>query len=300
VAGWVGVASNSLVRDGLYNAVVPNRVLDTRDGTGGVARAPLGPGQTIGVRVTGTQNIPVSGVEAVILNVTIADPTAPSYLTVFPSGTQPPLASNLNFVPGQTVPNRVIVKLGTDPTTTTSGWVSFYNAAGAVNVIADVGGWFTDAASTAGGTRFTGFSPVRIFDSRQPGIGPLGPGQTAPLTLYDQNGYPVKGISAVVINVTVTNATAAGYLTLWPYATARPLASDLNFVAGQTVPNLVVVKLSAPTQLDGPATFNIYNAAGSTDVIIDLVGFYGAPQAAPNGQPAAMVMRLSRTRLTIP
>ncbi len=290
VAGWVGVASNSLTKDGLYNSVVPVRVLDTRDGTGGVPHAPVGPGQTVSIRVAGTLNIPATGVAAVILNVTVTNPTAASYLTVFPSGTPPPLASNLNFVAGQTVPNRVIVKLGSNGT---PGWVSFYNAAGTVDVIADVGGWFTDSSSTAGGTRFTGFLPFRLFDSRQPGIGPIGPGQTAPLTLYDQNGQPVNGVSAIVINVTVTNPTAPSYLTLWPGGSPQPLASDLNFVAGQTVPNLVVVKLSAPTQLGAPATFNIYNAAGSTDVIIDLVGFYGTPQAAPTGQPAAIVMRLA-------
>jgi hypothetical protein len=98
----------------------------------------------------------------------------------------------------------------------------------------------------------------------------------------------VSGESALVLNVTVTNPTAASYLTLWPDGTPRPLASDLNFVAGQTVPNLVVVKLGASSP-----TFDVYNAAGSTDVVIDLVGFYGTPQPAPAAQPAAMVMRLS-------
>ena len=92
----------------------------------------------------------------------------------------------------------------------------------------------------------------------------------------------------VVVNVTVTNPTAPSYLTLWPDGTQQPLASDLNFMPGQTVPNLVVLKL-------GPSSpsFDIYNAAGSTDVVIDLVGFYGTPQAAPNGAPRALVMHLS-------
>jgi hypothetical protein len=131
--------------------------------------------------------------------------------------------------------------------------------------------------------------PSRIFDSRAPGIGPIGPNQSAPLTLYDQNNNPVSGVSAIVINVTVTNPTAPSYLTLWPDGTTRPLASDLNFVAGQTVPNLVVVKLGAP------ATFDVYNAAGSTDVVIDLVGYYGTPQPAPSAA-AARVFHLAPYR----
>jgi len=281
------VASNSLVKDGLYNPMAPSRLLDTRAGIG-APKAPVGPGQTINLRVSGTGYIPATGVAAVVLNVTVTNPTSASYLTVFPAGASRPVVSNLNFVAGQTVPNRVIVKLGTDPATGTTGWVSFFNAAGTVNVIADVGGWFTDSTSTAGGTRFTAFLPSRIFDSRAPGIGPIGPAQTQSLILTDQNGAPVVGVSAVVVNVTVTNPTAPSYLTLWPDGTQRPLASDLNFMPGQTVPNLVVLKL-------GPSSpsFDIYNAAGSTDVVIDLVGFYGTPQAAPNGAPRALVMHLS-------
>jgi hypothetical protein len=101
----------------------------------------------------------------------------------------------------------------------------------------------------------------------------------------DQNGNPVTGVSAVVINVTVTDTTAPSFLTLWPDGSAQPGSSDLNWVAGQTVPNLVVVKL-------GPdSAFDVYNSSGSTDVIIDLVGIYGGPQPAPSGT-AAVAFRL--------
>jgi hypothetical protein len=72
----------------------------------------------------------------------------------------------------------------------------------------------------------------------------------------------------VVANVTVTTTTAASYLTAWPDLQSRPTASDLNWVAGQTIPNLVVVTLGA----DGKADF--YNAVGATDLIIDVVGWY--------------------------
>ena len=72
------------------------------------------------------------------------------------------------------------------------------------------------------------------------------------------------------MNVTVTNTTAGSYLTVYPSdATSRPTASDLNWVSGLTVPNLVVVKLSA---VDGSVT--IYNAQGCVDVLADVVGWY--------------------------
>jgi hypothetical protein len=72
-----------------------------------------------------------------------------------------------------------------------------------------------------------------------------------------------------VLNVTVTNPTAGSYLTLFPDGAPLATTSDLNFLSGQTIPNLVVVRLGANGKLD------IFNAAGSTDVIADVVGWYG-------------------------
>jgi hypothetical protein len=66
----------------------------------------------------------------------------------------------------------------------------------------------------------------------------------------------------------VTNPTGAGFLTAWPSDAPRPTASDLNFVPGQTVPNLVVVKIGA----DGRV--NLYNLTGTTDAVLDVVGYY--------------------------
>ncbi|MEZ5142561.1 MAG: hypothetical protein R2726_08615 [Acidimicrobiales bacterium] len=88
--------------------------------------------------VVGRGGVPASGVAAVVLNVTVTGPTAPSHLTVFPAGESPPSASNLNFSAGQTVPNLVIAKVGA------GGQVSLRNNSGSVQVIADVAGWSPD------------------------------------------------------------------------------------------------------------------------------------------------------------
>jgi len=271
VAGWVGVATNSMTKDGMYQPLTPARIMDTRSGLA-VRPAPLGWGQTVNLNVSGTGGILAGqGVSAVVLNVTVTNPTAASYLTVFPAGEPQPTASNLNFVSGQTVPNRVIVKVGAD------GKVSFYNAAGKVEVIVDIGGWFTDATSTAGGARFSGVVPTRLLDTRDPTVGPLIGGETYTYQFLDQSGNLIQDISAVVLNVAVTNPTSASYLTLWPDGPALPPVSDLNFSAGQTVPNLVVVKLGTNQTID------LYNALGRTDVVIDIVGFYGTAVPAPRG-----------------
>ena len=116
---------------GAYHPLPPARILDTRSG------APLGNAGTVVQAVTGVGGVPASGVSAVVLNVTVTGPTAPSFLTVYPNGAPRPIASNLNYVAGQTVPNLVIAKVGAD------GKVAIYNHAGSAHVIFDVVGWYS-------------------------------------------------------------------------------------------------------------------------------------------------------------
>jgi hypothetical protein len=119
---------NTYVADG------PTRIMDTRSGTG-VARGPVGAGASVSLQVTGTNGVPASGVTAVVMNVTVTGPTANSYLTVYPDGRPRPGTSSLNFTSGETIPNLVIVPV-------VNGKVDFYNAAGTVNVIADMTGYY--------------------------------------------------------------------------------------------------------------------------------------------------------------
>jgi hypothetical protein len=146
--------------------------------------------------------------------------------------------------------------------------VSIYNGAGSVNVVADVGGWFTDGSDPAAtGALFTGMTPTRLMDTRN-GHGPIGAGGTMELAIAGQNGVPANA-TAVVLNVTVTGPTAASFMTVWPAGTTQPLASDLDYLAGQTVPNLVVVMVGTGGAVD------FYNGMGSTQVVVDIVGWYG-------------------------
>jgi hypothetical protein len=73
---------------------------------------------------------------------------------------------------------------------------------------------------------------------------------------------------AVVLNVTAVNATTTTYLTVFPDGASQPVASDLNVISGPAVPNLVVVRLGSNGVVD------FFNAAGTTDVIADVVGYY--------------------------
>jgi hypothetical protein len=95
----------------MFTATTPVRVFDTRPGEGGlrvVSKAKVGGGYVLVVKVTDLPGVvPATGVGAVSMNVTVAQPDGGGYVTVFPCGVQP-LASSLNYVPGQTVANAVI------------------------------------------------------------------------------------------------------------------------------------------------------------------------------------------------
>ena len=203
----------------------------------------------------------MSGVSAVVLNLTVTEPTAGSFLTAWPAGQLRPLASNLNFSAGQTVPNLVMVKLGVE------GRVSLFNNLGSTHVVVDVAGWY--GVDPSPGSGFVALPPSRVLDTRAGARTPLAAGGTRGLQVTGRGGVPAAGVSAVVLNVTVTEPSAGGFLTAWPGGEARPLASNLNFVAGQTVPNLVVVKVGATGQVD------LFNNTGTAHVVADVAGWFG-------------------------
>lgn len=124
-----------------FSPVVPARLMDTRAGqatvdgqaSGGGA---FGGGQTRTLTVVGRGGVPLTGVGAVALNVTVTGPVGNGFLTVYPSSVALPTASNVNFTTGQTIPNMVIVQVGTD------GKISLTDQFGAANVVVDVVGWF--------------------------------------------------------------------------------------------------------------------------------------------------------------
>lgn len=251
---------------GEFTPVTPQRILDTRTGTGtgGVSR-PIPSDSSIRVAATGVGGVPTSGVSAVVLNATVTEPTDAGYLTVWPAGGTRPVVSNLNFVPGQTVPNLVTVAVGA------GGALDVYNPVGTTHVVFDVVGFYASGSGPVG-ARFEAVAPSRLFDTRT-GTGgvpavPLGPAGTVRVQVPGRAGVPATGVSAVVMNVTVTQPTGAGYVTVYPGDVARPLASSLNFVPGQTVANLVTVRLPAN------GTVELFNAVGSTHLLADVVGYY--------------------------
>ena len=246
---------------GSYVPVVPVRLLDTRSGVG-VSAGAVGAGGSVALPVTGRGGVPGSGVSAVVLNVTATAPSAGTYVTVWPSGVARPVASSLNVGAGQTRANLVTVPVGSD------GRVRLFNNSGRVHLIADVQGYYRDGG---GGSLFHPDSPWRLYDSRKSSAGALGAGAQRCVAV-SRSGYGQA--SAVALNVTVTSPSAGTYLTVWPQGKPRPVASNVNVVAGQTAPNAVI------TGLSGSRQFCVYNNSGRAHVVVDVHGFYAGASVA--------------------
>jgi len=251
---------------GGFVSEAPNRVLDTRNSTGG-ATGPVGAGQTITLDLS--QAVP-SGATAVALNVTAVNASTSTFVTVWPDGQSRPTASNLNVGAGQTIANLVIVQLGQGQK------VDLFNQRGSLDLVADLGGYFDPSNTTGYGPQ----NPVRVLDTRNStggATGPVGPGQTVRLNL---SNFVSPSATAVVLNVTAVTPTAPTFVTVWPDGTSRPTASSLNVTAGQTLPNLVIVKLGAGDFVD------LYNHSGNTQLVADLEGVFD-PSHSPRLLPRA-------------
>jgi N-acetylmuramoyl-L-alanine amidase len=262
---------------GTYQPVTPARILDTRYGTG-AARGAVGAHRSVSLQVAGLQlpgqtGVPVGGVTAVVLNVTATDATAATSVSAYPDGqTGAPTESNLDVAKGGTTARLVVVPVGAD------GRIDLYNATGSVQLLADLSGYYTSGGS---GSKLVAVGPSRILDTRYgtgAAKGAVGPGHSvrlriAGLQLPGQPAIPSSGVTAVVLNVTATDATADTFVSAYPdgrtgVPTGAPTESNLDVAKGGTTPNLVITEVGADGWID------LYNATGSVQLLADLSGYY--------------------------
>jgi hypothetical protein len=271
-AGLASTASGAVTPVASLVALTPSRLLETRSGLNdltvdgffqGIGRR--GAGTTLQLTVTGRGGVP-NNAGAVMLNVTAVSPSAPGFLTVFPCGTEMPLASSVNYGPGDVVANAVLAKIGT------GGKVCIYSPA-ATDIVVDVTGYI------AAGSLFGTVVPGRLLDTRSglndltvdgffQGIGRRGAGTTLELTVTGRGGVP-NNAGAVMLNVTAVSPSAAGFLTVFPCGTEMPLASSVNYGPGDVVANAVLAKIGTGGKVC------IYSPA-ATDIVVDVTGYIAA------------------------
>ncbi len=254
-----------------FHAIAPARVVDTRIGQG-TSLAPIVGGCVLPVRVASLVDLPAAA-EAVSLSVTVVNPVAAGFVTVYPCQTGRPLASSLNYRAGQTVANQSIVPLDT------ADEVCLF-ASQQADVVVDVLGWFGGAT----GSQLAPLPPARLLDTR----GPVGghPGvvpstATVAVDVFGAGGVPAGSTpTAVVVNLTSTGAAGEGFLVAYACDAPRPSTSNLNTGAGRDVAAHAVVAVSA----DGHVC--IYSNV-NTHVIVDITGWYRAVLPPAPVPPAA-------------
>ena len=286
-----------------YNPLSPFRILDTR----GPPANPIGPKATRVLQVTGAGITPVpTGSVAVVINVTEVNGTANSLLTVYPTGTPQPTASNLNFNANTVTPNLVTVALGG------GGQISIYNSVGSVNVLVDVEGYFAQPSGATSLGEFHPILPARVCDTRSTSSTPAckahgalvsGAPILVTVTGSGAGAIPSDGTAeAAVLNLTAVSGTAGTFLTVYPTSTSgtctqAPSASTLNVVAGAVEANRVFVKLGPGPS--GPNTaVCVLLSNGKINVLLDANGWFGTSLAVAGFQYQAVVpSRICDTRI---
>ncbi|MPY92869.1 MAG: hypothetical protein GEV08_07300 [Acidimicrobiia bacterium] len=233
--------------------MAPTRVSDTRAGPG-----PLVAGAPGTVDFTDVVGIDSAHLTAVVLNVTVTGASTGGYLTVHPGGAPSPRRLEPNFTAGQTVPNAVVT--GVDA----AGRAALFNLLGSVHVIVDIVGWYDDGQPTDG-LRFHELAPSRIVDTRSAGKGPLG---AAGRHQWSRAAPVPAEAEAVALNVTVTEATGLGFLTVYP-AGPLPGCRRGTPARGLTRANHALVPLGASDEVEAS------NSTGSAHLVYDVVGWFG-------------------------
>ncbi|MGH2512042.1 MAG: hypothetical protein ACRDGQ_05095 [Candidatus Limnocylindrales bacterium] len=237
-------------------ALNPVRVVDSR--------LRIGLSGPLAALVPQVLHLPTSGTPSLVAltgNLTVTGATAAGFVTLSPDPGS--TSSTINFAAGQTVANNVTVPIGPGGALT----ATLHAPAGSsVQVIFDVTGLY-DESSTTG---FWSISPVRVLDSRT-GLG------TGTFQANSARSFTVAGVqtiaadaSAISANLTVTNATQAGYVAVTTEPTNSPTTSTLNVAAGDTRANGLTIPVGA-----GGSIAAVYKASGGTaDLILDVTGYY--------------------------
>ncbi|MBI2706145.1 MAG: PQQ-dependent sugar dehydrogenase [Actinobacteria bacterium] len=132
-------------------------------------------------------------------------------------------------------------------------------------------------APAVGFNSFHALDPARLLDTR-PGFTtvdddfapqrPIGAGETLVLDSLGRGGIPQSGVSAIAINVTAVSPTEATHLTVYPTGAAAPNTSNVNAPPGRVTPNFAITKLGTGGRI------SIFNKSGTTDVLVDVTGWF--------------------------
>jgi hypothetical protein len=251
---------------GGFEPVTMTRLVDTRAGTGGVAKAKIPANGSITATIATGSPIPSTAGSA-MLDVTVIG-TSTGYVGVYPGGTT---AGNsaVDYTNGVTS-STAVTQLGS------GGKVTIANhGATAVDVILDAEGYFTTQPTTGAGLRLV--PAVRLLDTT---TATVAAGATVDVQVGGVHGLPTRDIAGALLNVTVASAAVGGYLTAWPVGENEPASSLTAFPAKESRSDLAAVKAGTEGKV------HIRNrSAGTIRLIVDLQGWFEDP--LPSVAPAS-------------
>ena len=267
--GWYAKDNSVLAAHGsglTYHLALPERLLDTR--TWGYGKLPSHYRIDLPTSYGSAFN---DRMVAVAVNVTALGATGSGYVTAFQYGHNPTRNSTLNVRPGVVTSNLAIVHtvlFGSAPGVTPK--ISIYNGTSRpLHILVDAVGFYTVDYAVPDGLRYHPVSPTRIVDTRKAlGTTTFGPASTHSVTV--PGSLAGADTQAVVGNLTVVKPTTHTFMTLWADypGFGRPPVSTLNPSPGSTV------AVATMTELGTTKAFNLYNAAGRTDVAYDVAGTF--------------------------
>ncbi len=251
-----------------FEPIVPIRLVDTRDGTGTIARPLIG-GCTLRIE----PEVP-AGTTAVAVNVVTVDPVAQGYVTVYPCGIPRPLTSAVQSQVGRIVSGSAIVPLGAD-----GSFCVFSNVT--TELVVDLNGSFSPAAAA----RYEPIVTQRRVDTRATGRR-LEVGEVVRVPTRGFGGGAADS-TAASITIHALEAVASGFVTAWPCDTPRPWASSANVMVGSSVSNAVDVAVGATGEV-------CLLVSAPMHLAVDLNGWYGP--SATTEYHAVAPFRLADTR----
>ncbi len=243
---------------GGYSPLEPQRILDTRDGTGGRGH-PLGSGELMSVALAGRYGIP-DDATAVVVNITAIRPTEATYLLMWNGEVPRPEATSVTALPGRATAGLTVCQLND------VGQGVLYNHAGDVDLVFDLVGYFSPTAPL----RLASWTTRRLIDTRDVNW-PIGEGQVLEVPVRGWAGVSA-GAEVAIVNLTITEATRDTFLSVTRSIDGAPEGSTINTRAGDTTANLAFVALGER------GTIRLRNHAGDVHIVIDVLGSF-----APDG-----------------
>lgn len=271
--------------------VTPCRVIDTRNAAGPFGGPLLAANTTRTIFVPSSScNIPGNAV-AYSLNITVVPRSNTlGYLTVYPAGQAQPTVSTLNSLDASTIANAAIVPAGT------GGGITAY-ATDNTDLIIDINGYFVPLNTNGNSLQFYPVTPCRVLDTR----GTAGAFGGPALAGGNGRSFPIASSSCLTgitgtpqaysFNVTVVPHGFLGYVTAWPTGQSQPLVSTLNSFDGTVLANAAIV----PAGTSGSVSFY---ASDTTDLVVDINGYFAAPSASGLNFYSAPPCRVVDTRLS--